>query len=408
MSIPNLPRGFQVAGVHCGIKKDPAKEDLSLFVADHSVVAAGVYTQNLVFAAPVEVDRERTPSDRIRVVVVNSGNANACTGERGLHDAREMCRLAAASCASREDQALVMSTGVIGVFLNLEKVAAGISQAQSRLGRDERSLLNAARGIMTTDNGPKLAGRSLSLQGRQIQLTGVCKGAAMIGPRMATMLCLIMTDAALLRDDAQRALAAAVNDSFNCVSVEGHMSTNDTVLLLASGDAAGEPPSREPPSGEPLSGPSLASFQAALNEICVELACMIPSDGEGATHLITIDVRGCASREAAHRIAKSVAESALVKTAITGADPNWGRIVSAAGYAGVPFDTHGVQLVVNGHLLFRGGSPVPFDAKTVSDSIRNQRETSIELTFSEGPAALRFWTSDLTVDYVRFNSEYTT
>lgn len=398
MSLPNLPKGFQVAGVHCGIKKDPAKEDLSLFVADHPVVAAGVYTQNLVFAAPVEVDRQRTPSDRIRVVVVNSGNANACTGERGLRDAQEMCRLAAATCGAQEDQALVMSTGVIGVFLNLEKVADGISQAKSKLGRDERALLNAARGIMTTDNGPKIAGRSLSLQGRQIQLTGVCKGAAMIGPRMATMLCLMMTDAPLRRDDAQKALSTAVNDSFNCVSVEGHMSTNDTVLLLSSGDAG----------GEPLSGQSLAAFQVALNELSVELARMIPNDGEGATHLITIDIRGCVSREAAHRLAKSVAESSLVKTAITGADPNWGRIVSAAGYAGVPFDPTGVQLVVNGHLLFRGGSPVSFDAKTVSDSIRSQRDTSIELSFSEGSAALRFWTSDLTVDYVRFNSEYTT
>jgi glutamate N-acetyltransferase/amino-acid N-acetyltransferase len=398
MTIPQLPRGFQSAGVHCGIKKDATKEDLSLFVADHAVVAAGVYTQNLIFAAPVAVDRERTPSDQIRVVVVNSGNANACTGERGLHDAREMCRLAATACSANENQALVMSTGVIGVYLNLEKIAAGISVARSRLGQDENSFMSAARGILTTDNGPKVAGRTFSLEGHQIQLTGVCKGAAMIGPRMATMLCLVMTDAKIGRDDAQRALTTAVNDSFNCVSVEGHTSTNDTVLLLASGDAG----------GPPLTGAGLKTFQSQLNDICTELARMIPNDGEGSTHLITIDVRGCASREAAHRIAKTVAESSLVKTAITGADPNWGRIVSAAGYAAVPFDPQKVQLILNGHLLFRAGSPVPFDAPTVSAAMRDQRETHIELSFGEGPVGLRFWTSDLTVDYVRCNSEYTT
>lgn len=398
MATPVLPRGFRVAGVHCGIKKDPAKEDLSLFVADHPVVAAGVYTQNLVFAAPVAVDRERTPSENMRVVVVNSGNANACTGEQGLHDARTMCQRAAEACGAVAEQAVVMSTGVIGVFLNMERITQGISAAATRLGTGPESLLAATRGIMTTDNGPKIAGRTLSVGGRTIQLTGVCKGAAMIGPRMATMLCLIMTDAKLSRTDAQRCLSAAVDDSFNCVSVEGHMSTNDTVLLLASGEAG----------GEPLVGTDLARFQSALDELCIELAKMIPNDGEGSTHLITIDVRGCASRDAAYRIAKTVAESSLVKTAITGADPNWGRIVSAAGYAGVPFDPRGVQLVVNGHLLFREGSPVAFDAKTVSAAMRDSRETQVDLSFSEGTSSLRFWTSDLTVDYVRFNSEYTT
>jgi glutamate N-acetyltransferase/amino-acid N-acetyltransferase len=176
------------------------------------------------------------------------------------------------------------------------------------------------------------------------------------------------------------------------------MSTNDTVILLASGDAG----------GGPLTGEDLARFQLTLDALCVELACMIPDDGEGATHLITIDVRGAASRDAAYRIAKTVAESSLVKTAITGADPNWGRIVSAAGYAGVPFNPRCVELVVNGFLLFRDGSPLPFDARTVSAAIRDRRETHIQLTFDEGSFSVRFWTSDLTVDYVRFNSEYTT
>lgn len=398
MSVPALPLGFRVAGVHCGIKKDPRREDLSLFVANHDVVAAGVYTQNLVFAAPVAVDRERTPSDRIRVVVVNSGNANACTGEQGLADAREMGRQAAAACGAGPDQALVMSTGVIGVFLKMDKVSAGIAAAAGRLGSDAESLRTAARGILTTDKGEKVASRSLTLGHRTIRLTGVCKGAAMIGPRMATMLCLVLTDAPLTPTVAQQSLAAAVEDSFNCISVEGHMSTNDTVLLLASGDAG----------GAPLAGGELEQFQATLRELSIELARMIPDDGEGSTHLITIDVTGCASRDAAYRIAKTVAESALVKTAITGADPNWGRIVSAAGYSGVPFHPRGVSLVVNGFPLFRQGEPLPFSAAQVSAAIRDNRETKIELSFAEGTEKARFWTSDLTVDYVRFNSEYTT
>jgi glutamate N-acetyltransferase/amino-acid N-acetyltransferase len=371
---------------------------LSLFVADRESIAAGVYTQNRVFAAPVAVDRVRTPSRRTRVVVVNSGNANACTGERGLHDAREMCRLAAAAVGAGEDQSLVMSTGVIGAFLPMGKVRDGIAAAAQRLGNTESSLLAAARGVLTTDRGPKMAGRTIQLARREVRLTGVCKGAAMIGPRMATMLCVLMTDAALSEVDAQRLLAESVENSFNCISVEGHMSTNDTVLLLASG-AAG---------GSRLGGADLDPFRTVLDEVCTELARMIPDDGEGSTHLVTIQVHGCREREEARRIAKQVAESALVKTAITGADPNWGRIVSAAGYAGVPFDPAKLQLRVNGHLLFERGAPVPFDAATVSQAIRAHRETAIELVLSEGDASVRFWTSDLTTEYVRLNSEYTT
>jgi glutamate N-acetyltransferase/amino-acid N-acetyltransferase len=212
------------------------------------------------------------------------------------------------------------------------------------------------------------------------------------------MLAVVMTDAALEPEVAQSQLAAAVDVTFNCISVEGHMSTNDTVLLLASG-AAG---------GGPLAGDDLADFGRALREVCEELARAIPADGEGATHLITIEVSGCASKESARRIAKTVAESALVKTAIAGGDPNWGRIVSAAGYAGVPFDPAGVRLEVNGLLLYEGGTPAVFDAKAAADSIRQNRETLIQLRFGEGDAASRFWTSDLTVEYVRLNADYHT
>lgn len=394
----HLPRGFRFAGVHAGIKRNPAKEDVTLIVADEPAVAAGVYTQNLVYAAPVALDRERTPSDRIRCVVVNSGNANACTGERGLRDAHEMARLAAETCGASADQALVMSTGIIGEFLPMEKVAAGIAACSQKLGSEEASFLAAARGILTTDKGIKVASRSLVVAGEEVRIAGMAKGAGMIGPRMATLLGVLLTDARLTVADAQAALQDAIDDSFNCISVEGHMSTNDTVLLLASGTA----------TREPLAGADLEAFRAALKETAIELARLIPDDGEGATHLMVIDVVGTRTRDDAHRIARTIADSALVKTAVHGGDPNWGRIVSAAGYAGVPFDPSRVGLTVNGYQLYQNGAPVKFDAPTVSHAMQEQRETHIVLTLGEGDARVRFWSSDLTVDYVKFNADYHT
>ena len=220
----------------------------------------------------------------------------------------------------------------------------------------------------------------------------------MIGPRMATLLGVLITDAKLTVEDAQASLNDAIADSFNCISVEGHMSTNDTVLLLASGAA----------TKEPIQGADLAAFQAALKETAIELAKMIPDDGEGATHLMVIDVVGAKTREDALRVARTIADSALVKTAIHGGDPNWGRIVSAAGYAGVQFNPAGVDLHVNGHRLYWQGAPVKFDAATVSQSMQDHRETHIELSLAEGDAKVRFWSSDLTVEYVKFNADYHT
>jgi glutamate N-acetyltransferase/amino-acid N-acetyltransferase len=220
----------------------------------------------------------------------------------------------------------------------------------------------------------------------------------MIGPHMATMLGVLLTDAPLTAQAAQGVLSRVVDESFNCISVDGHMSTNDTVLLLANG-AAG---------GEPLAGSDLAAFESALAEVASELARAIPADGEGATHLVTIDVTGCANRNAARQIARMVADSPLVKTAIHGADPNWGRIVSAAGYAGVPFNPLGLELSINDYLLYQRGAPLEFDPAEVSRSIRENRETSIVLRFTEGSAAVRFWTADLTAEYVRLNADYHT
>ncbi len=394
----DVPRGFRLTGLHCGIKSESGRFDLMLIVSDRPATAAGVYTQNRVFAAPVALDRERTPSDSVRAIVCNSGNANACTGARGLDDAREMARLAAEACGASAEQVLVLSTGVIGEFLPMEVIASGIGAAGKALGNDASSLMAAARGMMTTDTVEKLAGRKVTLSAGEVALVGMAKGAAMIGPNMATMLGVVLTDANLSSADAQAALSRAVGDSFNCISVDGHMSTNDTVLLLASG-AAGE---------KPLSGADLDAFGSALEEVCIDLARAIPADGEGAEHLITIEVEGCADRDSAHKIAKTVAESPLVKTAVAGADPNWGRIVSAAGYSGIPFDPAGVDLIVNGTLLYEKGAPVSFDEATVSESIRNHRDTSILLRFGEGEGRVRFWTTDLTAEYVRLNADYHT
>jgi glutamate N-acetyltransferase/amino-acid N-acetyltransferase len=393
-----LPKAYRFAGVQCGIKPGTDKLDLALAVSDGDASAAGVYTQNRVFAAPVAWDRAHTPSGNVRAVVINSGNANACTGERGWRDAAESARLVAGAVGVLSDQVLVMSTGVIGRFLPMDSMAAGIQAVAAELSAEPTSLNNAALAIMTTDTVPKYVGRSYAMSDTAITICGICKGAAMIGPNMATMLALILTDATIDPADLQAILRDVVDQSFNCISVDGHVSTNDTVLLLANG-AAG---------GPRLTGNSLIEFQAALQATCAELARMIPADGEGATHLIEIDVSGCATRDAARTIARAVADSPLVKTAIHGADPNWGRIVSAAGYSGIEFDPAGVDLDLNGHPLYRAGAPVEFDAAAVSSSIRSQRDTKISLRFTEGEASIRFWTADLTAEYVRLNADYTT
>jgi glutamate N-acetyltransferase/amino-acid N-acetyltransferase len=280
----------------------------------------------------------------------------------------------------------------------MDKILAGIRQAGQSLENSQDALLAAARGMMTTDTVHKIAGRQLNVAGRTVQITGLAKGAAMIGPHMATMLGLVLTDAPLEMTAAQELLRDVVDQTFNCISVEGHMSTNDSVLLLANG-AAG---------GEPLSGNDLSAFHDALMHTCGELARAIAADGEGISHLVTLDVEGCATFAAARQIARTVANSPLVKTAVAGADPNWGRIVSGAGYAGIEFDPGGVDLSINDFLLYKSGAPVNFDAAQVSASIRDNHDTHVVLRFSEGNAKVRFWTTDLTAEYVRLNADYHT
>ena len=393
-----LPAGYQYAGIASGVKSVEGARDLALIASDRDATIAGVYTQNLVAAAPVVLCRQRTPTERGRVVVVNSGNANACTGEQGLVDARAMAGAAAAAVGAGEDQALVLSTGIIGQSLPMEKILAGIQRAHSELAAGPDAFEAASHAILTTDNGPKTMSTTVDCPAGVVQLAGMAKGAAMIGPNMATMLAVFLTDAALEKEAARQVLTTAVDLSFNCISVEGHTSTNDTVLLVANG-AGG---------GAPLEGESLAAFQQALSDACLELAKMIPDDGEGATHLVQVEVLGAADDASARRVAATVANSNLVKTGITGCDPNWGRIISAVGYAGVPLQTERLGLQLNGITLFRDGGPVPFDQQQATESMRQSREVHIRLELGDGPGRACFWTSDLTVDYVTFNSDYHT
>lgn len=393
-----LPQGYQAAAVYSGVKRNPNKFDLSLIVSQRPAVAVGMFTQNIVHGAPIRYNRERLPSESIRAVVINSGVANACTGEQGYRDAIAMAEKTAHVCGCKPEEVLVLSTGLIGEMLPMEKITAGIEQAAQQLGDSPELLVAAARGMMTTDTCHKIRCREVDIDGTTYRVTGLAKGAAMIGPKMATMLAVVTTDAPLRCDDARAALQDAVDESFNCISVEGHMSTSDSVLLLANG-AAG---------GEPLAGDALLRFRSVLVEICEDLAQSIPADGEGATHLITVEVHGAASRGDAVAIARTVADSPLVKTAVAGADPNWGRIVSAAGYAGVSFDPDRVSLHVNDSLLYERGVPSQFDAQAVSLSMRERRDTHIVLLLEEGEASARFWSSDLTAEYVRLNADYHT
>lgn len=388
------PAGFRAAGVKAGIKPSGGL-DLALLVADAPCSAAGTFTTNRVAAAPVQWDRSLLPSESIRAIVVNAGNANAATGSAGLENARRTADRAAALLGCEPSQVLIASTGVIGHQLPMDRLEAGLARAAAELTAEESGFEAASHAILTTDTRPKVI--RLPLAGG-CSLYGMAKGAAMIGPRMATMLAFLLTDAPVAAADLDNILRRAVDESFNCVSVEGHTSTNDTVLLLSAGDRA----------ATGLEGTQLDRFAGAVREACRGLAGMMADDGEGATHRIIIDVQGCRDREEARTIARTVADSPLVKTAIHGADPNWGRIVSAAGYAGVPFQESELSLWLNEVLLYHEGVPVHFDAAAVSARIRAERDVRIRLRLQRGTGSITFWTCDLTADYVRLNADYTT
>jgi glutamate N-acetyltransferase/amino-acid N-acetyltransferase len=393
----HVPRGFRASGVKAGIKSSGG-DDLAVISTDHPSAAAGTFTTNRVCAAPVKWCREILPREDIRGVVINSGNANAATGEQGLANARRTAELAARLFGCRPEQILVASTGVIGHQLPMEKIERGFEDAVARLSREPSGFEAAARAIMTTDSRPKFSAESRNIGGKDVRLLGLAKGAAMIGPRMATMLAFLLTDAPVPAYELREILADAVDSSFNCLSVEGHASTNDTVLLISS-TAAEE---------HSLRNEDVAVFAGMVRSACVSLARQIADDGEGSTHFITVDVEGCRTVTDARAIARCVADSPLVKTAIHGADPNWGRIVSAAGYAGVPFQEEELSLWINQVPVYRRGAPVPFDEYALSESLRSRRPVDLRLTLGSGEDSARFWTCDLTAEYVRLNADYTT
>ena len=392
-----LPKGFKAAAVRAGIKASGAP-DLAVIAAESPAVAAGTFTTNRIAAAPVQWCRGIVPSESVRAIVVNAGNANAATGEQGMANARRTAEVAAEALGCEVDQVLLASTGVIGHQLPMENVESGVRAAVGQLNADPSGFRAASEAILTTDTKAKVVSLERMLPyGKVIRLFGMAKGAAMIGPRMATMLGFFLTDARVSPGILQGILSAAVDDTFNCISVEGHTSTNDSVLLLAA--------NAEDPF---LRGEDAKIFAGMVREGCETLAKMIPDDGEGAEHLITVEVNGCRDREEAERIARAVADSPLVKTAIHGADPNWGRIVSAAGYAGVDFDESELSLELDGVPLYRDGAPVPFDAEAVSARLRANRDVRLKLTLRRGDASIRFWTCDLTAEYIRLNADYTT
>lgn len=395
VAVVSIPTGFRFSGVACGIKAS-GKPDLSLIVTDRPVRAAGVYTTNQIVAAPVVISKARTPSATIRAVVTNSGNANACTGQQGMQDAVAMTAEVARHVGCDPEDVLVMSTGVIGHALPMQKVAGGIANASAALQADTDAFLASADAILTTDVGRKIVSTTVTIDDQSYRIAAMAKGAGMIAPNMATMLGVVLTDAPISADVAQQTLSAAAKISFNRVSVDGHTSTNDTLLLLSSGE------------GTPLQGSALDQFQGAINRVCIELAKKLVADGEGATHVMAIRVTGAATESDAEQIAKTIAASPLVKTAITGGDPNWGRIVSAAGYAGPKIEPAKTSLKIGETTIYESGSPKPFDAKQLSHWMKATEEIEIHLQVGTGPGKAEYWASDLTCDYVRFNSEYTT
>jgi glutamate N-acetyltransferase/amino-acid N-acetyltransferase len=395
------PVGFQASAVACGLKAS-GKPDLALIVSDQDCTGAATFTRNCFAAAPVIIDRETLAanSTRLRAIVANAGIANACTGDEGLEAAREMQRMTSKAIGCSPEQTLVLSTGVIGVQLDLDKIAAGISMAASQL--DYSTGLAAAKAIMTTDTRPKSMALRLSLPAGEVTIGGIAKGSGMIHPNMATVLAVLTTDAAVPEPQLTEFLADAVEQSFNRISVDGDTSTNDTVLLLANG-ASGIVVDDDQ---------SAASFALGLKQICIELAKDLVRDGEGASRFISIRVEGARTEAEATQVARTIATSPLVKTALAGGDPNWGRILAAAGRAGPPIHPEKVDLWIGAGetadlQLVQSGSPSKF-AEEEAARIFHQAEIYVLLKLGDGEAGSTVWTCDLTQDYVTINSDYRT
>jgi glutamate N-acetyltransferase/amino-acid N-acetyltransferase len=390
------PAGFRAAGVACGIKKSRGL-DLALIVSDAPASGAAVFTTNKAVAAPVLVSKARLRASlgHARAVVINSGCANACTGPDGHRTAEAMADAAARAAGVDPSQVLVASTGVIGVSLDRRCVTDGIAAAAGVLSRDGGAA--AARAIMTTDPFPKEAAVEVTTAAGRFRIGGIAKGSGMIEPMMATMLAVVTTDAVVAPALLQRALTAVTDVTFNAISVDGECSTNDCVFALATGA-----------SGVTIGEGELDLLVEALRQVCEPLAIGIVRGGEGATKLVTIEVTGAASNDEAKRTARAIANSPLVKTAVHGADPNWGRLVAVAGRAGVDFNLDRARVQIGDVELFAGGRPFDERAPQASEHLQGA-DVTLRVDLGTGKAgAARMWTCDLSAEYVRINAEYRT
>jgi glutamate N-acetyltransferase/amino-acid N-acetyltransferase len=392
---PRVIKGFRFAGVAAGLRKERGRKDLGVIVADRPIAAAAVFTTNRVKAAPVVVTQEHIRRGRLQAVAANSGSANCFTGKAGIKLAQNSCAALATEIGCGAELVVPCSTGVIGHLYDLEKYRAGIRDAVAALSPD--ALEDFARAIMTTDTHPKMASARLKLGGAEVTVAGCAKGAGMIEPKMATMLAFVVTDAAVGTADLKRTLAHALPASFNAITIDGDMSTNDTLLLMASG-AAG---------GRALSGRELAAFGEAVTALSSALARELVRDGEGATKLVTIEVRGARSTADADRIAREIANSPLVKTAFFGCDPNFGRIVMAAGKAGVAMDLERLEVRMAGIRIASHGA---LHTEALADAAAKMKQPEFGLTIDLklGKARASIMTCDFSYDYVKINAEYTT
>ena len=395
-----LPRGFQWGAVRAGIKAS-GRLDLAAAIAPQGATAAAMFTRNQVVAAPVTVGHEHlhATGGRVKAVLVNAGNANCATGTAGIEVCRKTCAAAAETFGCLFDEVFPSSTGIIGVPLPAEKLVNALPELAAEMGDGAEHAEMFARAMMTTDTRMKVAQETVDVGGTAVRLFGAAKGAGMIHPQLvpphATMLVYLFTDLAAEPAELQALLEPAVERSFNSISIDGDTSTNDTVLLLASGA-----------SGAKLTEAARASFQAALDEICASLAHQIVDDGEGVTHVVELHITGAQTAADAKIVAKAIAHSPLCKTAWSSGDPNWGRLIAAAGYSGVPFEPGRVTIDIGPHRVYAGGA-VPFD-KAATHQHMLEREFTITLALGEGEAECRFLTCDLTAEYVRINADYST
>ena len=388
------PSGYRAAGIQTGVKESGAK-DLALVYSTRPANAAAVYTTNKVQGAPIAIDREHLADGKARAVILNSGNANVCNGDVGLEHAKRMCALTASELGLQTEEVLVCSTGLIGVPLPIAKIEAGIPQIVAALSEEGGAA--AAEAIMTTDTVPKSCAVEVELASGRAVIGAMAKGAAMIAPNMATMLAVVTTDAAVPSGQLQELLSQAIQRTFNCITVDGDMSTSDTVILMANGDE----------SAQKLDERDIARLYEGIEYACRQMAQAIARDAEGSSKLITIAVRGAATEAEARQVGIAVANSSLVKTAAFGNDPNWGRILCAMGYAGVDFDPETARVSLCGTNIYGNGAGLDFDEDKLSAAMQTE-EMAIDIDLAMGAATAEIFTCDLTYEYVRLNAEYTT